>query len=134
MNTTRDIPSSSVIEVITSVERRRHWTPEEKRALVEEAEQPGMSISLVARKHNISASQIFKWRRLMREGALCAVKGDQGATSLGEMKQLQAKVRELERLVGRKTLENEILREAVKIAREKKLISAKPLRGIEGFQ
>ena len=39
-----------------------------------------------------------------------------------EVRQLQAQVRELERLLGRKTLENEILRDAVRIAREKKLI------------
>ncbi len=37
----------SEIKVITSVQRRRRWRPEEKRAMVEEAEQPGMSISAV---------------------------------------------------------------------------------------
>jgi len=40
----------SEIKVITSVQRRRRWTAEEKRAMVEEAEQPGMSISAVARE------------------------------------------------------------------------------------
>jgi len=43
----------SPVEVITSVQRRRRWSPEEKRALIEEAEQPGMSISSVARKYGI---------------------------------------------------------------------------------
>ncbi len=43
----------SDIKVITAVQRRRRWTPDEKRALVEEAEQPGMSISAVARKYDI---------------------------------------------------------------------------------
>ena len=38
------------IEVITSVQRRRRWVPEEKRAILEEAEQPGNSLSAVARK------------------------------------------------------------------------------------
>jgi transposase len=36
-------------------------------------------------------------------------------------------------VLGRKTVENEILREAVEIAREKKLISRQPLPGVEGM-
>lgn len=44
-----------------------------------------------------------------------------------ELLGLQKRVRELERVLGRKTLENEILREAVKVAHEKKLISRLPL-------
>jgi transposase len=35
-------------------------------------------------------------------------------------------VRELERLLGKKTLENEILKEGIEIAREKKLLSRSP--------
>ena len=38
------------IEVITSVQRPRRWAPEEKRAILEEAERPGNSLSAVARK------------------------------------------------------------------------------------
>ena len=37
------------------------------------------------------------------------------------------RIRELERVLGKKTLENEILTEAVKLAHEKKLISRMPL-------
>jgi len=36
------------VEVITNVQRRRRWFPSEKKAVVEEAEEPGMSISAVA--------------------------------------------------------------------------------------
>ena len=42
--------------------------------------------------------------------------------------------RSIKRMLGRKTEENEILKEAVVIARKKKLISQEPLKGIEGFQ
>lgn len=62
----------SPVEVITSVQRRRHWTAEQKRALVEEAGQPGMSISLVARKYEVHPNQLFRWRKLMQDGALVA--------------------------------------------------------------
>ena len=40
--------------------------------------------------------------------------------------ELEKRIRELGRVLGKKTLENEILREAVKIAHEKKLISRLP--------
>lgn len=60
------------VEVITSVERRRRFAADEKRAMVEKAEQPGMSISIVARKYGINPSQVFRWRKLMEQGALVA--------------------------------------------------------------
>ena len=53
---------------------------------------------------------------------------------VSEVKKLEQGIRSLERMLGRKTEENEILKEAVVIARKKKLISQEPLKGIEGFQ
>lgn len=50
------------VEVITTVQHRRHWSPAEKKAIVEEAEQPGMSISSVARKHDLHPNWLFTWR------------------------------------------------------------------------
>ena len=117
----------SPVEVITSVQRRRRWSPEEKRSLVEEAEQPGMSISSVARKYGIHPNQLFKWRKLMYAGALSAMRADEEVVPISEVKVLKAKVRELERLLGKKTMEVEILKDAIEIAREKKLISRMPL-------
>jgi transposase len=117
----------SPVEVITSVQRRRRWSPEEKRALVEEAEQPGMSISAVARKYGIHPNQLFHWRKLMHAGALSAMRADEEVVPVSEVKVLKAKVRELERLLGKKTMEVEILKDAIEIAREKKLISRMPL-------
>jgi transposase len=117
----------SPVEVITSVQRRRRWSAEEKRAAVEEAEQPGMSISGVARKYGIHPNQLFKWRRLMYAGALSAMRADEEVVPISEVKVLKAKVRELERLLGKKTMEVEILKDAIEIAREKKLILRMPL-------
>lgn len=59
-------------EVLSGVQRRRRWTSEEKVRIVEETYLPGMSVSLVARQHGISGSQVFTWRRLMSQGALTA--------------------------------------------------------------
>ena len=44
------------------------------------------------------------------------------------------RIKKLEQVLGQKTLENEILREAIQIGREKKLISRQPLRGVEDFE
>ena len=61
------------VEVITSVQRRRRWSAEEKATIVQETLQetyaPGMSVSLVARRHGIAPNQLFRWRRLYAEGA-----------------------------------------------------------------
>ncbi len=127
MDMIKERAEMSTVEVITSVQRRRRWTPEEKRAMVEEAESPGMSVSAVARKYGIHPNQLFGWRRLMHEGALCAVKAGEQVVPSSEVKVLKSKVRELERLLGRKTMEVEILKEAIQIAREKKLLLRKPL-------
>ena len=115
------------VEVITSVERRRHWSAEQKRTMVEEAEQPGNSISSVARKYEVHPNQLFKWRHLMHEGSLVAARSEEAVVPLSEVKQLKSQIRELQRLLGKKTMEVEILKDAIEIAREKKLISRMPL-------
>jgi transposase len=115
------------IQVITSIERRRRWSAQDKKALVAETEQPGMSVSAVARKYGIHPNQLFRWRKLAHEGAFTAVRAGEDVVPLSEVKELRAQVRELERLLGKKTMEVEILRDAIRIAREKKLISRVPL-------
>jgi len=43
--------------------RRRSWTLEEKRRIVEESLEDGSSIAEVARRHDLNANQLFAWRR-----------------------------------------------------------------------
>jgi len=114
------------VELLAGVQRRRRYTLEEKLAAVTEASQPGMSISFVARRRGISPSLLFGWRRRMAEGGKEAVRADEEVVASSKVRELERRVRELERVLGKKTLENEILREAVKIAHEKKLISRLP--------
>jgi len=63
----------------------------------------------------------------MSEGGKVAVQADDQVVSASENRALKKRVRELERLLGKKTMEVEILKEAIEIAREKKLISRTPL-------
>jgi transposase-like protein len=63
-----------LVEVITSVQRRRRWSVPEKIRLVEETLQPVMSVSFVARTHGLSPSLLFKWRQRMAAGGREAVR------------------------------------------------------------
>ncbi len=58
------------MEIITGVERRRHWRPEEKLRIVAEAEQPGASFVAVARRHQVSRGLLWTWRHQVRRGNL----------------------------------------------------------------
>jgi transposase len=113
----------SRVEVITGIARRRRFSTEQKLAVVAETMQPGMSISYVARRHGLSPSLVFRWRRLMTDGGREAVRADDDVVPAAEARRLEERVRELERMLGRKTLEAEILREALELARSKKAIS-----------
>ena len=55
------------VEVITSVQRRRHWSRAEKERIVTAAMEPGTVASDVARAAGIHASQSFRWRRQLCE-------------------------------------------------------------------
>ena len=48
------------------VERRRRWSREDKARIIEETLAPGAKVSEVARRHGISASLVFTWRRQAR--------------------------------------------------------------------
>lgn len=119
----RHVPMSDEfqrIEVITGTARRRRWTVEEKLRIVDESFQPGLSVSYVARRHGVAANLLFRWRKLMREGGGEAVRSDGGVVSDVEVRRLEERVRELERLLGRKTMEVEILKEALAKTQAKK--------------
>lgn len=99
--------------------RRRRFSPEEKYRIVEETRVPGNSLSSVARRYCIAPSQVFQWRKLVEDSATAGLKSDDQVVPVAQAKALRAKVRHLEQLLGKKTMEVEILKEAVQIAREK---------------
>jgi transposase len=51
------------VEVITGPERRRRWSEEQKRAIVAASLAPGAVISEVARRADVGAGQIYRWRK-----------------------------------------------------------------------
>ena len=70
----------------------------------------------------------------MEDGALTAVRAEEQVVPVSKVKELETRIKQLERALGRKTLDNEILKEAIRVGREKKLISRQPLVGVEGFE
>ena len=48
----------------------RRRSKQERRRIVEESLQPGVSVARLARAHQVNANQIFHWRKLYREGLL----------------------------------------------------------------
>ena len=46
--------------------RRRRWSARQKAAILAEAAEPGVTAAEVAGRHDISAHQIYKWRRKAR--------------------------------------------------------------------
>jgi transposase len=58
------------VEVITSVERRRRWSRDDKVRIVAESAQPGRTASQVARDHGIAPGQLFLWRRQLLAEAI----------------------------------------------------------------
>jgi transposase len=110
------------IELITGTARRRSWSTAEKLRIVEESLAPGETVSAVARRNGVAPNLRFRWRRLMNEGGVAAVGSDGPVVGTSQVRKLEERVRELERLLGRKTMENEILREALDAARAKKPI------------
>ena len=91
------------VEVITGVQRRRRWTPEQKLALVHETYQAGKSVSMVV------------------------VGANEPVVPASEMKEALKRIKQLEAALGRKTLENEILKEGVEYGKSRKWIAHSPL-------
>jgi transposase len=63
-----------MLESAASVEvgsgRRRYWTVEEKRKIVEQTLSSSKSVATVARHNGVNANQVFYWRKLYHAGQL----------------------------------------------------------------
>lgn len=119
------------VEIITDGGRRRRWSAAEKLRIVEETLEDHASISIIARRNGVAPNLLYRWRRLMLEGGSVAVTEDDDVTSNRVVREMESRIRELERQLGRKTMEAEILCEALDKSRVKKptLLVRSPLKG-----
>ena len=58
--------------VVTRTGRRRQFSEEDKRRIVEETCRPGQSLSAVARRYGIDLRLLFRWRRALGVGGSAA--------------------------------------------------------------
>jgi transposase len=81
------------ILVVAEVQRRRSLSILNKLIAVQESNEPGMTVSYVARKYGVCPSPLFNWRRRMAQGGKQAIEADDDVVAVDE-------VREFKRLVG----------------------------------
>src|ERR1700716_2092373 len=60
-------------EIISTVERRRHWSDEEKLRIMSEALAPGATVAAVADRNGVCRSLVYLWLRLARAGRLSGI-------------------------------------------------------------
>ena len=105
--------------VIVQRAKGQRWTPEQKMALLQEWQQ-GTPIQEVCRRHGLQTWQMYKWRKALERGL-----ADHGAlVPKSQVAALQRKVEDLEKALGRKSLEVDVL---------KKFFELKGLRLPEGI-
>ena len=85
--------------------RRRRFTHDFKRSIVEQLLSETASPAELCRRYNIASGQLYTWKKQYAEGKL-----DPEPSREAE---LEARVGELERLLGKVTLENEFLKKAL---------------------
>ena len=86
--------------------RRRRFTQDFKRSLVEQLLSETAGPAELCRRYNISSGQLYTWKRQYANGKLDSEPSREA--------ELEARVRDLERLLGKVTLENEFLKKAVR--------------------
>jgi transposase len=69
-------------EIISTIERRRHWPDEEKLRIMSEALAPGSTVAAVADRNGVCRSLVYLWLRLARSSRLPGISlSDPPATS-----------------------------------------------------
>ena len=117
---TDNVSDIKAAHIMNEVQHRRRWTFLQKLRVAQEASVPGMTVTSVARKYGMAPSQLFRWRKLYLKGGQEIVSATDQGSANGELRDLKRRVRELERLLGKTTLENEILRETVALEKSRR--------------
>ena len=90
----------------------RRFTLSEKIAIVRESLAPGVSASFVARRHGIAVNVLYYWRKAYKDLlGTDLTRVDGAAAADPQLEDLRLQVRNLERLLGQRTLEIALLRE-----------------------
>ena len=94
---------------------RRVFSTEFKRETVQRIVTGEKTVAELSRELDIAPSVIRNWKRFAESGATTAVQANEDVVPTSQLREAYAKIRELERALGRKTMEVEILRMAQEI-------------------
>jgi transposase len=97
---------------------RRVFSPEFKRTTAQRVLTGERTLAELSRELDISPSVIRNWTRHSEAGATAAVAANEEVVPISQLREAYAKIRELERTLGRKTMEIEILRAAQEIVKK----------------
>lgn len=75
----------------------------------------------------VNANQLFLWRKQHQQGELTPVAVGESTVPAAQLADAMRQIRELQRLLGKKTMEAEILKEAAEYGRSKNWIARSPL-------
>jgi len=86
---------------------RRKWKADERLAIILEGLKSEANVQEICRRHNINQSQYYKWRDQFLRGAREYLQyGGNGK----EVYELKHRIQELERIIGKQTIQIEILK------------------------
>jgi transposase-like protein len=105
---------------------KRLFTPEFKREQIGPVVRGEVTMAELSRELEVSPSLVRRWRRLMEEGSQTAVAADGEVVPAYKLKEAEQRIRELERALGRKTMENEILRAVQEEIKKDPATTARP--------
>jgi transposase len=91
---------------------RRVYTPEFEREQVNRILRGEATLAELSRELGISRSLLQRWKQLLARGGETAVAANEDVVPASELRAAEQRIRELERALGRKTMEVEILQAA----------------------
>jgi len=97
---------------------RRIFTVEFKRGIVQQLVKGEKTLAEVSRELDIQPSVIREWKRRGEAGATTAVAANEDVVPASVLREAQQRIRELERLLGRKQMEVEILQAAQDVVKK----------------
>jgi len=108
------------METKTARNSKRLFSVEQKKKIVEEM--ATSSAAEISRKYGIGVGLLYRWRQTMADGQDTALRSGEELVPLSVLKKAQEEIKRLQRALGKKTMDCEILQDAVDIATKKKWI------------
>ena len=102
------------MEVKLSKSGKRKWSVEQKLGIIKELES-GVHFAELCRKYNISNQQLYTWRKKFQSNGKQGLEHEGEVVAKSQYLSAVKRIEELEMALGRKTLENEILKKTFEI-------------------